>query len=79
VVNPSYGSVLTADLSQERKNGDVWNAQAHTWFASSLPAGRQPFTAVLLQGTLSGGVTFGFNTFELGSATSVTSSSQQQR
>ncbi|MGH7471251.1 MAG: S8 family serine peptidase, partial [Longimicrobiales bacterium] len=78
VFNPTYGSVLTADLSKERKTGDQWTAPAHTWFATALPAGRQPFTAVLLQGSLSGGVTFGVNMFELATATGVTSSSQQR-
>ena len=70
--------MLTADLSKERKSGEQWTAQAHTWFAGALPAGRQPFTALLLQGTLTGGITFGFATFELGATTSVTSSSQQR-
>jgi hypothetical protein len=79
VFSPAFGSVLTADLAKERKTGDQWTAQAHTWLAGALPAGRQPFTAVLLQGSLSGAVTFGLNMFELAGATGVTSSSSQQR
>jgi len=78
VFNPTYGSVITADLAKERKTGDQWTAQAHTWMAGALPAGREHFTAILLQGALSGGVTFGFNLFELGRSTGVTSSSMQR-
>jgi hypothetical protein len=78
VFNPAYGASLTADLSKERKTGEQWTAQTHTWLAGALPAGRQPFTAVQLLGTLGGGVTFGLNLFELSGATGVTSSSQQR-
>jgi hypothetical protein len=78
VFNPSYGAVLSADLSKERKNGESWTAQAHTWLAGALPAGRQPFTAVQLQGTLNGGVSFGLNVFELKMTTGVSTSSLQR-
>jgi hypothetical protein len=79
VFNPVYGAVVTGDLPKEHKIGERWTAQAHTWLAGALPAGRQPFTAVQLQGALSGGVTFGFNIYELGTATAATSTSQGQR
>jgi hypothetical protein len=78
VFNPSFGSVMTADLTKEHKTGEQWTAQAHTWLAGALPAGRQPFAAVMLQGSLSGGVTFGFNILELGSGVGVTNSSSQR-
>jgi hypothetical protein len=75
VFNPSFGAVNTADLAKEHKTGEQWTAAMHTWLASALPAGRQPFTAVTLQGQLSGGVTFDFNLLEAVSTTATNSSS----
>jgi hypothetical protein len=77
VFNPSYGAVNTSDVAEERKIGVQWAARTHTWLANALPAGREPFTAVLLQGHLSGGSTFGINLLDLGAATSVTSTHQR--
>jgi hypothetical protein len=79
VFNPTYGSVVTGDLAKEHKIGEQWTAQAHTWLAGALPTGRQPFTAVQLQGALSGGVTFGFNLYELTTGATATSTSSSQR
>jgi Subtilase family len=77
VFNPSYGAVIASDLPAEHKTGESWTAKAHTWLAGPLPAGRQPFTALLLQGQLSGGVMFDFNLMELGSPPGVSSSNER--
>ena len=77
VFNPAYGAVASADIAKEHKTGEEWKAPTHTWLANALPEGRQPFAAVLLQGQLSGGVTFGINLLELGATGVVTSSSQR--
>ncbi|HSL70914.1 MAG TPA: hypothetical protein VK864_11775, partial [Longimicrobiales bacterium] len=77
VFNPSYGAVTTSDVAKEHKTGEPWTAKTHAWFANALPAGRQPFTAVLLQGSLGGGATFPLSVLELGSATAAASSQQR--
>jgi hypothetical protein len=74
VGNPTYGAIASSDLPKERKNGEQWTAPTNTWLASALPAGRQPFTAVLLQGQLQGGVPFALNVIEFGAARAVSSS-----
>jgi hypothetical protein len=79
VFNPSYGMVSSADVPKERKVGEQWSTQAHTWFANALPAGRVPFQALLLQGQLSGNVPFSINLMELTAPRAGVSSQQQQR
>ncbi len=74
VFNPSFGAVTSADVSKERKPSEAWTARTHTWLAGPLPEGRYAFPGVLLQGTLSGGVTFGINLFEIGGSGSVSTS-----
>jgi hypothetical protein len=77
VFNPSYGAVNTSDVPDERKTGAKWTAAAQTWLANPLPAGREPFAAVRLQGTLSGGSTFGIGILELGSLPGATGTGQR--
>ncbi|MGH7503355.1 MAG: S8 family serine peptidase [Longimicrobiales bacterium] len=79
VFNPSFGAVSTADLDTEHKTGEQWTAPMHTWLANALPAGRQPFTALALQGQLPGGMTFGFNLLDAAASTSTTSGSSGHR
>ncbi len=65
VLNPSFGGVSTADVAHEHKVGEHWTVQAHAWLAATLPAGRVPFAAVLLQGQLQGAVPFNLNLEEI--------------
>jgi hypothetical protein len=74
VFSPAFGAVSTSDVPTERKAGTPsWTTQTHTWLAGPLPAGREPFLAVLLQGQLSGNVPFGLGLLELLPPQSVTS------
>ena len=65
IFSPAFGGVSTSDVPGERKSGALWNTQTHTWLAGPMPAGREPFPAVLLQGQLSGNVAFGLGLLEL--------------
>ncbi|MEX2285085.1 MAG: S8 family serine peptidase [Gemmatimonadota bacterium] len=77
VFNPSYGVVNSSDLPKERKSGDRWTAQTLTWLASTLPAGREPYPAIMLEGRLTGSVPFSINLLELVSQKRGVTSSQR--
>jgi hypothetical protein len=73
IFSPAFGVVSTSDVPGERKVGELWSTQTHTWLAGTMPAGREAFPAVLLQGHLSGNVPFGLGLLELLPPLSVTS------
>jgi hypothetical protein len=77
VFNPSFGAITTADVPVERKTGESWTARTHTWLAGPLPAGREPFPAVLLEGQLSGNVPFRLGILELTEARAAANSQQR--
>ena len=59
VFNPLYGMVSIADLPQERSLGARWSGKAHTWVsAAAKTLGREPYTALLVQGQTKEGDTF---------------------
>lgn len=74
VFNPSFGGVSSADLPRERRPGQQWTAQTHTWLASGLSGSRVPYPALLLQGQLTGAVPFSITLMELIPQKGVTSS-----
>ncbi|HUF51818.1 MAG TPA: S8 family serine peptidase [Longimicrobiales bacterium] len=77
IFNPSYGAVATIDLPGERKSGDEWTTQTHRWLAGGLPAGREPYPAVLLQGRMPGNLLFDLGVVELAKAGRVTNPQQR--
>jgi hypothetical protein len=50
VFSPALGFVSTADVPGERKPGEEWKTRTHAWLAGTIPEGREPFAAVLVQG-----------------------------
>jgi hypothetical protein len=77
VFNQSFGGVSTADLPRERTHGEEWTTRTHTWLAGALPAGREPYPAVLLQGRLPGNAMFDVSIVELVTARKLTSTQQR--
>lgn len=77
VFNPSWGATVAPDTATEHATGESWPAQVHTWLAGPLPAGRQPFAGVSLEGRLSAGVTFGLGFVELPAEKGADGSSQR--
>jgi hypothetical protein len=49
VFNQVYGMVAVTDTTAKRKAGSSWTVQTNEWLAS-VPAGRTPYAAVLLEG-----------------------------
>jgi hypothetical protein len=79
ILSTAFGTAAAADVMKERKPGDQWSTHALTWGTGTLPAGREAFPAVLLQGQLSGGVTFGLGVIELLAPRTAATSSSHQR
>jgi hypothetical protein len=77
VFNQSFGAIATTDLPAKRKVGEEWTTRMHTWLAGSLPAGRQPFAALLLQGK-QGSATFGLGLLELAAPGAAATNSMQR-
>jgi len=49
VFNQVYGMVAVTDTTGKRQAGSSWTVQTNEWIAS-VPAGRTPYAAVLLEG-----------------------------
>lgn len=49
VFNQVYGMVAVSDTTAKRQDGSSWTVKTNEWIAS-LPAGRTPYAAVLLEG-----------------------------
>jgi hypothetical protein len=58
VFNPAFGLVGTTDIAKERKPGETWTTATHLWKAGELPAGRQAYPVVALQGQMAPGITY---------------------
>ncbi|MFC4313947.1 S8 family serine peptidase [Steroidobacter flavus] len=48
IFNPRYGTIAVTDVPVERAIGAQWTASANIWLAQSLPAGREPYGAILI-------------------------------
>lgn len=68
VLNPAYGFVAVTDQPQERQAGATWTTRANAWANGSLPNGRAPYAAVLLQAQGKGLDPFILGLFELRAA-----------
>jgi hypothetical protein len=77
--SPAFGHLTVADVPAERKTGTQWTTQANSWLAGALPAGREPFPAVILQGRLQGNVPFNINVMELVAPRAATSTSTSSK
>ena len=64
VFHPGFGMVNTTDIFKERKPGERWTTQLHVWKAGDLPAGREVYPLMALQGQSAAGV-FLLNYLEL--------------
>jgi hypothetical protein len=49
VFNQAYGMVAVTDTTAKRQAGSSWTVKTNEWIAS-VPAGRRPYAAVLLEG-----------------------------
>lgn len=49
ILNPAFGHVAVTDQPKERATGSTWSAGANAWVAGTLPEGRAPYAAVVLQ------------------------------
>src|SRR5262249_23737481 len=65
VFNPSFGSVAVADKPEARKSGAQWSVRVNSWVPGTLPDGRSPFAAVLVEGQPRGSDRFALNVREL--------------
>jgi hypothetical protein len=52
VFNQVYGMVAVTDTTAKRQDGSSWTVKTNEWIAS-VPAGRTPYAAVLLEGQVS--------------------------
>ena len=52
VFNQMYGMVAVTDTTAKRQNGSSWMVRTNEWIAS-IPAGRTPYPALLLEGQVS--------------------------
>lgn len=64
VFNQSFGMVTITDTPAAHDGPSNWTAKAHAWMAS-LPPGREPFAALLLEGDATRTQSFPIGLFEL--------------
>jgi hypothetical protein len=64
VFNQAYGMVAVNDTPSKRAVDSAWTARTSVWTAS-IPQGRQPFAAVLVEGQVTPSQTFAIGLFEL--------------
>jgi hypothetical protein len=64
VFNQAFGMVAVTDQPAKRAERGQWNAKTYVWTAA-LPAGREPYAAVLLEGRPSASERFTIGLVEL--------------
>ncbi|MGQ0647478.1 MAG: S8 family serine peptidase [Gemmatimonadaceae bacterium] len=65
VLNPAFGFVAVTDQPKERTMGASWAAKANAWLSGSMPAGRMPYAAVMIQAQPKGAEPFSIGLREL--------------
>jgi subtilisin family serine protease len=65
VLNPAYGFVAVTDQPKERGAKASWTSKANAWSSGEVPAGRSPWSGVMVQAQGKGFDPFVLGVFEL--------------